>query len=186
MVNCYCEVLTFIGRSVAWFSWNPNVSELTSTNCNVNVYHIISYLISQYASLFLNHCSDILVGMLKKEKKRTADIEMSVKQGGGRIPDGMGVAPDGIRRSTSQPLSDDSESDLSNLRSAGRTRVKDRPSSDTTEVYTCCYSVIIFERLIIPVLALSLSRNSMLLALCDRETARGGNNWTNVQLVSPN
>ena len=73
--------------------------------------------------------------MLKKEKKRTADLEMSVKQGGGRFPNGTGVAPDGIRRSTSQPLSDDSESELSNLRSASRTRVKDRPSSDTTEVY---------------------------------------------------
>lgn len=76
---------------------------------------------------------NILVGMLKKEKKRTADLEMSAKQGGGRIPDGTGVAPDGFRRSTSQPLSDDSESELSALRSAGRTRVKDRPSSDTTE-----------------------------------------------------
>ena len=74
--------------------------------------------------------------MLKKEKKRTADLEMSAKQGGGRIPDGTGVAPDGIRRSTSQPLSDDSETELSNLRSAARTRVKDRPSSDTTEVFT--------------------------------------------------
>lgn len=73
--------------------------------------------------------------MLKKEKKRTADLEMSVKQGGGRFPDGTGAAPDGIRRSTSQPLSDDSESELSNLRSASRIRVKDRPSSDTTEVY---------------------------------------------------
>lgn len=74
--------------------------------------------------------------MLKKEKKRTADLEMSVKQGGGRIPDGTAVAPEGNRRSTSQPLSDDSESELSNLRSASRTRVKDRPLSDTTEVYT--------------------------------------------------
>ena len=74
--------------------------------------------------------------MLKKEKKRTADLEMSVKQGGERIPDGTGVAPDGVRRSTSQPLNGDSESELSNLRPAGRTRVKDRPSSDITEVYT--------------------------------------------------
>lgn len=95
----------------------------------------------------LNHRSDILVGMLKKEKKRTADLEMSVKQGGGRIPDGTAVAPEGIRRSTSQPLSDDSESELSNLRSASRTRVKDRPSSDTTEVYTsnsCVKIVFVF------------------------------------------
>lgn len=83
--------------------------------------------------------------MLKKEKKRTADLEMSVKQGGGRIPDGMGVAPDGIRWSTSQPLSDDSESELSALRSAGRIRVKDRPSSDTTEVYTnnLCIQIVL-------------------------------------------
>ena len=94
----------------------------------------------------LNHRSDILVGMLKKEKKRTADLEMSVKQGGGRIPDGTAVAPEGIRRSTSQPLSDDSESELSNLRSASRTRVKDRPSSDTTEVYTnnSCVKIFFF------------------------------------------
>lgn len=95
----------------------------------------------------LNHRSDILVGMLKKEKKRTADLEMSVKQGGGRIPDGTAVAPEGIKRSTSQPLSDDSESELSNLRSASRTRVKDRPSSDTTEVYTsnsCVKIVFVF------------------------------------------
>ena len=94
----------------------------------------------------LNHRSDILVGMLKKEKKRTADLEMSVKQGGGRIPDGTAVAPEGIRRSTSQPLSDDSESELSNLRSASRTRVKDRPSSDTTEVYTnnSCVKIVFF------------------------------------------
>lgn len=76
---------------------------------------------------------NILVGMLKKEKKRTADLEMSVRQGGGRFQDGMGVAHDGVRRSTSQPLSDDSESELSNLRSSSRTRVKERPSSDTTE-----------------------------------------------------
>ena len=83
--------------------------------------------------------------MLKKEKKRTADLEMSVKQGGGRIPDGMGVAPDVIRRNTSQPLSDDSESELSALRSAGRIRVKDRPSSDTTEVYTnnLCIQIVL-------------------------------------------
>ena len=94
----------------------------------------------------LNHRSDILVGMLKKEKKRTADLEMSVKQGGGRIPDGTAVAPEGIRRSTSQPLSDDSESELSNLRSASRTRVKDRPSSDTTEVYSnnSCVKIVCF------------------------------------------
>ena len=91
--------------------------------------------------------------MLKKEKKRTADLEMSVKQGERRIPDGTGVAPDGIRRSTSQPLSDDSESELSALRSAGRTRVKDRPSSDTTEVYmnNSCIQIVLslssnFER----------------------------------------
>ena len=83
--------------------------------------------------------------MLKKEKKRTADLEMSAKQGGGRIPDGTGVAPDGFRRSTSQPQSDDSESELSALRSAGRTRVKDRPSSDTTEVYTndSCVQIVL-------------------------------------------
>lgn len=74
--------------------------------------------------------------MLKKEKKRTADLEVSVRQGGGRFPDGTGAAPDGIRRSASQPLSDDSESELSNMRSASRTRVKDRPSSDTSEVCT--------------------------------------------------
>lgn len=128
----------------------------------------------------LNHRSDILVGMLKKEKKRTADLEMSVKQGGGRIPDGTAVAPEGIRRSTSQPLSDDSESELSYLRSASRTRVKDRPSSDTTEVYThnSCVkivflcSVTIFECAIGPIVALSLLPNSMLLTLCDRERER--------------
>lgn len=74
--------------------------------------------------------------MLKKEKKRTAGLEMSIKQGGGKFPDGTGAAPDDIRRSSSQPLSDDSESELSNMRSASRTRVKDRPSSDTTEVNT--------------------------------------------------
>ena len=74
--------------------------------------------------------------MLKKEKKRTADLEMSARQGGGRFQDGTGVVPDGVRRSTSQPLSDDSESELANLRSASRARVKERPSSDTTEVYT--------------------------------------------------
>lgn len=82
----------------------------------------------------LNYHPDILVGMLKKEKKRTADLEMSARQGGGRFQDGTSVAADGLRRSTSQPLSDDSESELSNLRSASRARVKDRPSSDTTEV----------------------------------------------------
>lgn len=76
---------------------------------------------------------NILVGMLKKEKKRTADLEISVRQGGGRFQDGTGVAPDGVRRSASQPLSDDSESELSNLRSSSRARVKERPSSDTTE-----------------------------------------------------
>lgn len=76
--------------------------------------------------------------MLKKEKKRTADVE----KGGGRFQDGTGAAADGIRRSSSQPLSDDSESELSNMRSARRTRVKDRPSSDTTaEVYTKYVSV---------------------------------------------
>ena len=69
--------------------------------------------------------------MLKKEKKRTAELE---KQGGGRLPDGMGAAPDGIRRSTSQPQSDDSENELSTMRAASRTRVRGRPSSDTTEV----------------------------------------------------
>lgn len=73
---------------------------------------------------------NILVGMLKKEKKRTAELE---KQGGGRLPDGMGAAPDGIRRSASQPQSDDSENELSTMRAASRTRVRDRPSSDTTE-----------------------------------------------------
>lgn len=69
--------------------------------------------------------------MLKKEKKRTAELE---KQGGGRLPDGMGAVPDGIRRSASQPQSDDSENELSTMRTASRTRVRDRPSSDTTEV----------------------------------------------------
>lgn len=69
--------------------------------------------------------------MLKKEKKRTAELE---KQGGGRLLDGMGVAPDGIRRSASQSQSDDSENELSKMRAASRTRVRDRPSSDTTEV----------------------------------------------------
>ena len=131
----------------------------------------------------LNHLSDILVGMLKKEKKRAADLEMSVKQGGGRIPDGTAVAPEGIRRSTSQPLSDDSESELSNLRSASRTRVKDRPSSDTTEVYTnnSCVKIVFFfcsvtiiECAIGPILALSLLLNSIHLTLC--ETEREGHN----------
>ena len=69
--------------------------------------------------------------MLKKEKKRTAELE---KQGGGRLLDGMGEAPDGIRRSASQSQSDDSENELSKMRAASRTRVRDRPSSDTTEV----------------------------------------------------
>ncbi|RMX61147.1 hypothetical protein pdam_00016689 [Pocillopora damicornis] len=73
---------------------------------------------------------NILVGMLKKEKKRTAELE---KQGGGRLLDGMGAAPDGIRRSASQSQSDDSENELSKMRAASRTRVRDRPSSDTTE-----------------------------------------------------
>lgn len=73
---------------------------------------------------------NILVGMLKKEKKRTAELE---KQGGGRLLDGMGEAPDGIRRSASQSQSDDSENELSKMRAASRTRVRDRPSSDTTE-----------------------------------------------------
>lgn len=81
---------------------------------------------------WLNYCSDILVGMLKKEKKRTAELE---KQGGGRLLDGMGAAPDGIRRSASQSQSDDSENELSKMRAASRTRVRDRPSSDTTEVW---------------------------------------------------
>lgn len=106
---------------------------------------ILSYHIPCQSICILNNRSDILVGMLKKEKKRSADLEMSAKQGGGRIPDGTGVAPDGIRRSTSQPLIDDSESELSALRSAGRTRVKDRPSSDTTEVYTndSCVQIVL-------------------------------------------
>lgn len=73
---------------------------------------------------------NILVGMLKKEKKLTAELE---KQGGGRLLDGMGAAPDGIRRSASQSQSDDSENELSKMRAASRTRVRDRPSSDTTE-----------------------------------------------------
>ena len=70
--------------------------------------------------------------MLKKEKKRTAELE---KQGGGRLLDGMGAVPDGIRRSASQSQSDDSENELSKMRAASRTRVRDRPSSDTTEVW---------------------------------------------------
>lgn len=73
---------------------------------------------------------NILVGMLKKEKKLTAELE---KQGGGRLLDGMDAAPDGIRRSASQSQSDDSENELSKMRAASRTRVRDRPSSDTTE-----------------------------------------------------
>ncbi|XP_073248269.1 kinesin-like protein KIF6 [Porites lutea] len=76
---------------------------------------------------------NILVGMLKKEKKRTADLEMSARHGGGPLQDGVGAARERVRRSTSQTLSDDSESELSHLRSASRTRVKERPSSDTTE-----------------------------------------------------
>jgi len=72
--------------------------------------------------------------MLKKEKKRTADLEMSARRGGGPLQDGVGAAREGVRRSTSQPLSDDSESELSHLRSASRARVKERPASDTTEV----------------------------------------------------
>ena len=68
--------------------------------------------------------------MLKKEKKRTADLEMSARHGG----DGVGAARERVRRSTSQTLSDDSESEMSHLRSASRARVKERPSSDTTEV----------------------------------------------------
>ena len=72
--------------------------------------------------------------MLKKEKKRTADLEMSARHGGGPLQDGVGAARERVRRSTSQTLSDDSESELSHLRSASRARVKERPSSDTTEV----------------------------------------------------
>ena len=84
--------------------------------------------------LFLDYNSDILVGMLKKEKKRAADLGVSGKQGEGRFYDRTGVAPDGVRRSTSQPLNDDSGNELSNKRSTSRTRENDRPSSDTTEV----------------------------------------------------
>lgn len=84
--------------------------------------------------LFLDYTSDILVGMLKKEKKRAADLGVSGRQAGGRFYDGTGVAPDGVRRSTSQPLSDDSGNEVSNKRSTSRTRENDRPSSDTTEV----------------------------------------------------
>lgn len=76
---------------------------------------------------------NILVGMLKKEKKRAADLEVSGKQGGGRFYERTGVAPDGVRRSSSQPLNDDSGNELSNKRSTSRTRENDRPSSDTTE-----------------------------------------------------
>lgn len=76
---------------------------------------------------------NILVGMLKKEKKRAADLGVSGKQGGGRFYDRTGVAPDGVRRSSSQPLNDDSGNELSNKRSTSRTRENDRPSSDTTE-----------------------------------------------------
>ena len=72
--------------------------------------------------------------MLKKEKKRTADLEMSARHVGGPLQDGVGAARERVRRSTSQTLSDDSESEMSHLRSASRARVKERPSSDTTEV----------------------------------------------------
>lgn len=72
--------------------------------------------------------------MLKKEKKRTADLGVSGRQEGDRVNDGRGVAPDGVRRSTSQPLSDDSGNELSNRISTSRAKVKDRPSSYTTEV----------------------------------------------------
>ena len=72
--------------------------------------------------------------MLKKEKKRTADLEMGARHGGGPLQDGVSAARERMRRSTSQTLSDDSESELSHLRSASRTRVKERPASDTTEV----------------------------------------------------
>ncbi|CAH3198112.1 unnamed protein product, partial [Porites evermanni] len=71
--------------------------------------------------------------MLKKEKKRTAELEMSARHGGGPLQDGVVAARERVRRSTSQTLSDDSESELSHLRSASRARVKERPSSDTTE-----------------------------------------------------
>lgn len=59
---------------------------------------------------------------------------MSARHGGGTLQDGVGAARERVRRSTSQTLSDDSESELSHLRSASRARVKERPSSDTTEV----------------------------------------------------
>ena len=72
--------------------------------------------------------------MLKKEKKRTADLEMSARHGRGPLKDGVCAAREEVRRSTSQPLSDDSESELSHLRSARRARVKERSASDTTEV----------------------------------------------------
>ena len=83
--------------------------------------------------------------MLKKEKKRTAELE---KQGGGRLPDGMGAAPDEIRRSASQPQSDDSENELSKMRAASRTRVRDRPSSDTTEVWLNNYFLPTHQKII--------------------------------------
>ena len=73
--------------------------------------------------------------MLKKEKKRTEDLEVSVKQGGSRLLDGAGGS-ERLRRSTSQPVSDDSEGELYHLRpnSAGTRAKKGRPASDTTEV----------------------------------------------------
>lgn len=99
-----------------------------------------SYVVYSWHSdiklLFLDYHSYILVGMLKKEKKRTADLGVSGRQEGDRVNDGRGVAPDGVRRSTSQPLSDDSGNELSNRISTSRAKVKDRPSSYTTEVWT--------------------------------------------------
>lgn len=59
---------------------------------------------------------------------------MSARHGGGPLQDEVGAARERVRRSTSQTLSDDSESEMSHLRSASRARVKERPSSDTTEV----------------------------------------------------
>ena len=75
---------------------------------------------------------DILVGMLKKEKKRAADADTALKQAGRGLGDTMSL---GTRRSASQPsASDDSESDVYNYSPVHRTHGPERASSDTHEV----------------------------------------------------
>ena len=75
---------------------------------------------------------DILVSMMKKEKKRASDIEATLKQAGRGLSHLDGETP---RRSVSQPsASDDSENELSNQRQFSRTRGKERSLVQTAEV----------------------------------------------------